>query len=439
MPAPILETTKSKVIEMWLLGHSRDSIAATNHISTGAVSNIVKEWEDRIGKDVMRGLREVGVLLRKEGLSIAQCAIGFRIMKMFADQGVDGEAAEHFVSNLYKECNRLGFTPGNVATHIYDLVKFSKEENVRLPEIKAYIDNKVVQKEELDDQVKQLINTLATLERKKSELQNSYEIILEQKKKAEYEINSFLNYKQELEKLGISMANDMLKFANTVKSIAEYGYDPQRVLEEFRDTQYHWDKLRALKIAIKEAQENFERLESQNSSILKRIGFHSNKADLYNELDGAGFGITELSELLDMIKNIAASNQVSLPDAVSKFFDDLETQYEPKLGFESTKDKLVEEIKMRDMERKKGLENLKNQFFIGPIVAGLIRLGLNETEITEFGMIFLDTRKSSYSMRGTAIAMLKKLEEMASSRSTTTSDTEIIEDLRSARIMLELD
>jgi hypothetical protein len=140
-----------------------------------------------------------------------------------------------------------------------------------------------------------------------------------------------------------------------------------------------------------------------------------------------------------MIKNIAASNQVSLPDAVSKFFDDLETQYEPKLGFESTKDKLVEEIKMRDMERKKGLENLKNQFFIGPIVAGLIRLGLNETEITEFGMIFLDTRKSSYSMRGTAIAMLKKLEEMASSRSTTTSDTEIIEDLRSARIMLELD
>jgi hypothetical protein len=143
--------------------------------------------------------------------------------------------------------------------------------------------------------------------------------------------------------------------------------------------------------------------------------------------------------LLDTINNIAASNQMSLPDAFGKLFVDLETQYHPKLGFESTKNKLVEEIKMRDMERKKGLENLKNQFFIGPIVAGLNRLGLNETDIMEFGMIFLDTRKSSYSMRGTAIAMLKKLEVMASNRSTTTSDTEIIEDLRSARIILELD
>jgi hypothetical protein len=298
MPAPIPELTKSKTIDMWLLAYSRDSIASTNNISTGAVSNIVKEWEERIGKDVMQGLREVGVLLKKEGLSAAQCAIGFRIMKIFADQGVDGEAAEHFVSSLYKECNRLRITPKNIVTHIDDLIRFSKEENVRLPEIKTYIDRKIVQKEELDDEIKQLNNTLAILEQKKSELQISHELMLEQKKKAEYEIKSFLNYKQELEKLGISMTNDMPRFANMVKSIAEYGYDPQRVLEEFRDSQYHQDKLRALKIAINEAQEHFERLESQNSSILKSIGFHSNKADLYNELDFAGFGITELRSCL---------------------------------------------------------------------------------------------------------------------------------------------
>jgi hypothetical protein len=140
-----------------------------------------------------------------------------------------------------------------------------------------------------------------------------------------------------------------------------------------------------------------------------------------------------------MIKNIAASNQVSLPDGVSKFFDDLETQYEPKLGFESTKDKLVEEIKMRDMERKEGLENLKNQFFIGPIVIGLLHLDLNETDIMEFGRIFLDMQKSSYSIRDTAIGMIKKLEEMASRRPRTTSNIQIIEDLGLARLALELD
>lgn len=57
MPAPIPEAIKSKVIELWLLGYSRDSMASANTISAGAVSNIVKEWEDKLGRDVMRGLR----------------------------------------------------------------------------------------------------------------------------------------------------------------------------------------------------------------------------------------------------------------------------------------------------------------------------------------------------------------------------------------------
>jgi hypothetical protein len=60
MPAPIPEAIKSKVIDLWLLGYSRDSIASANNISTGAVSNIVKGWEDKLERDVMRGLREIG-------------------------------------------------------------------------------------------------------------------------------------------------------------------------------------------------------------------------------------------------------------------------------------------------------------------------------------------------------------------------------------------
>lgn len=98
-------------------------------MACGAVSNIVKKWEDRIGKDVMRGLRDIGALLKREGLSPAQCAIGFRIMKMFADQGVDGEVAEHFVSGMYRECNRLGITPSNIiVTHIDDLTNSQKKK-----------------------------------------------------------------------------------------------------------------------------------------------------------------------------------------------------------------------------------------------------------------------------------------------------------------------
>jgi hypothetical protein len=73
MPAPIPEAIKSKVIELWLLGYSRDSMASANNISTGAVSNIVKEWEDKLGRDVMRGLREIGVLVERGSFSSSMC------------------------------------------------------------------------------------------------------------------------------------------------------------------------------------------------------------------------------------------------------------------------------------------------------------------------------------------------------------------------------
>jgi hypothetical protein len=68
-------------------------IAKANNISTGAVSNIVKEWENKIGKDLALGLRMLYGSLHGESLSVAECAIGFRIMKMFNDQGLDSETS----------------------------------------------------------------------------------------------------------------------------------------------------------------------------------------------------------------------------------------------------------------------------------------------------------------------------------------------------------
>lgn len=269
MPAPVPEATKSKVIEQWSLSHSRDSIAKANKISTDAVSNIVKEYEERLSRDVLYGLREIGILLKKEGLTPAKCAIGFRIMKMLADKGVDGEAAEYFVSDIYKECDRLGITPGNIVAYIEDLAKFSKV--IRLPEIEGYINEKILQEKELDEKIRQLSNEIADLEMKKSQLEGKRDLILEQNNRVEKEMKSYFSFKNELESYGISMTNNIPKFVSTIRCVADYGYDPQRVIKEFNDTQYHQDKLRALKIAADEKQNEIAILKSQDSSLAQAI------------------------------------------------------------------------------------------------------------------------------------------------------------------------
>jgi hypothetical protein len=127
-----------------------------------------------------------------------------------------------------------------------------------------------------------------------------------------------------------------------------------------------------LELAVNEKLKEFGNLDSQNSSLLQAISFHSNKLEIYNELASMGFNIEKLRGLYDVISNIAASNQLSNLTAVHKFFKDIETQYDVKLGFELENDRLVKEIQELKEEHKKQLENLRDQPFIGPTIAELL-------------------------------------------------------------------
>lgn len=49
MPSSINESIKSQVIQKWLQGLTRDSIAQQFGISTGAVSNVVEQWRKNFG------------------------------------------------------------------------------------------------------------------------------------------------------------------------------------------------------------------------------------------------------------------------------------------------------------------------------------------------------------------------------------------------------
>lgn len=168
-------------------------------------------------------------------------------MKLFSDQGVDAGTAEHFISDLYKECRSRGITPGLIVTHIEDLIKLSG--NKRLPEINEYLNGKIAQNKELDEKRERLTQSIVSLEAKYLELKKNHELILEQNRKAEEEMESYSSSKQVLDQYGIAITGDISKFASTVKCIAEFGYDPKTVVREFNGIQYLEDKRRATRIA----------------------------------------------------------------------------------------------------------------------------------------------------------------------------------------------
>ena len=71
---------KSMVIQGWLAGEQRDKrYAVDNGLSAGAVTNIVNEWRQALGFHLADALRDLAVVLKRVGITPAQCALGFRV------------------------------------------------------------------------------------------------------------------------------------------------------------------------------------------------------------------------------------------------------------------------------------------------------------------------------------------------------------------------
>jgi hypothetical protein len=102
---------------------------------------------------------------------------------------------------------------------------------------------------------------------------------------------------------------------------------------------------------------------------------------VYNELADMGFGSNQLRTLLHIIQDIASSNGINPLFAVEKFIQDIEMQYNTILGFEPQIKNLKIEIQKLNDEREKGLQRLKVQPMIEPVIIGLLKLGLDEHDI----------------------------------------------------------
>jgi hypothetical protein len=96
------------VIHQWLQGAQRDTIAADNGISAGALTNIVNEWRAAVGFAKADELRELGIMLRRVGITPAQCALGFRVGMIMNRLGVKEDDFESFILDVYNRSKDHG-------------------------------------------------------------------------------------------------------------------------------------------------------------------------------------------------------------------------------------------------------------------------------------------------------------------------------------------
>jgi hypothetical protein len=120
-------SSKSQVIQCYLNGKTREQNAHENNVSTGTVSNIIENWAREIGIPDMKEMRQFAVLVKKSGVSIKQCAQGFRMVKLMNNYGIQVEDDTQdefgsFVNGVYQNCKDLSISPSIVPSWIKDLV-----------------------------------------------------------------------------------------------------------------------------------------------------------------------------------------------------------------------------------------------------------------------------------------------------------------------------
>ncbi|WP_458719302.1 hypothetical protein [Candidatus Nitrosocosmicus sp. R] len=123
-------------------------------------------------------------------------------------------------------------------------------------------------------------------------------------------------------------------FVNAVDDFKQYGFDVTKILTEYR----HLNLLRnEIDLTQNQVDNNVaarETLIKEISSLKGRGDYYRQTINTFNELHDNGFGLKELKQLSNTVRESALANRLSVKDSVKLFFVDLDKQYDNKLGFE---------------------------------------------------------------------------------------------------------
>ncbi|HJT49958.1 MAG TPA: hypothetical protein VJ729_17385 [Nitrososphaeraceae archaeon] len=257
MPSAIDELIKRRVMQQWFNGTPRDKIAADNNIGTGTVSGIVNDYKTRLGDSDLESVRGLSMEIRKQELTFADLASHLRVYKFFKQSNVDQDQIEAFIERV-----QSGSIPQDkLIEYVNQLYDISREQSVPLDEVPNYIKQKLEEKQNIDQDIKEANDVL-------------------QKKNVTIEaIEEHLKLKEALSKHELS-TQDVDKVVNLVLNAKENGYDSGKIVKELRSI----ERLEKRKNRAKKEYEIYAKLLQKCKDVLP----------LTEEISALGIGVDEL-------------------------------------------------------------------------------------------------------------------------------------------------
>jgi hypothetical protein len=387
MPRIITSHEKLSVIEHWLSGESRNDIAIRHNIGSGTVYNIVEEWSNGIGYQLADRLRELGIKLKKNGLTVSDCAKGLRMLMMLRKFGIqDDENQEriaYFLNEVYVKCYEVGLTPQQVFDYIGDILKFSSE--IPISQIPNFIEKRIEEKKFLESQIQQLSRNIDELSEIKDELEQEIQELrnIQETMTKNYQTFTMIQFK--LKKYEIHI-EDLDFFVKCVVGISKEGYNPVQVVTKIADYEILEKDANYIKSEIILKKDKLAKLNQDINNQTNTLDYLKIKVDLLNDLETRGFGIRELRTLINILNEIGLEHKQDYHEIVKEFFEDVKN-YEEVIGSRKEIERLKNQHKSLEVQIMKEREKYHSY---PEIIESIIRLagaGTSEEDIVKIDRI----------------------------------------------------
>jgi len=292
MPAAIDTEVKKKVINQWLIGDTRDKIAADNKIGAGTVTNIMNEWKKGVEDSDYESIRELAVFSKKQGLNLSKHACSIRLNNYIKNIGTNPDEIESFIANLANSSE-----PEKLIDVSNQVAHLSRSESIPLDDIEDYVKQKEEEKQRLDQEIE---HKRAILQSTNVDLQT---------------ISDYNRLKEELSEYRLS-TEAPTRLMSILQTIKQIGYEPHKIVARFSNI----ESLRQTEKGLKNNCKIFEERIARCREVLL----------LSEQIVQLRIGIGELLAFHTAVCEKAERQNLSMESAAYHVIEDI--QYYKKLG-----------------------------------------------------------------------------------------------------------
>jgi hypothetical protein len=333
---------------------------------------------------------------------------------------IDEDRAESFLGETINRCFGLGIRSQDIASHLEDLVSFaaaadsSKNFGIGMDEMvgndgdggkvkdsesissgvshkvpsilqiakyleKAKEENKKagLKNEQLKGETESLEAKNASIKQETAELLKKHDMTVEK-------LDWCLELKRRLLVSGHS-ENDYELLLNAINLVENYGHNLLAIAAQFSHHKQLKSYNRRLQVQNAKLERDARQFEERVKLSEQTIESKSQMQWQLVRLEAAGFGLTQLTWLYNVIKEIAEANGFSETDgyAVKIFQDQVQRNYNPLLGFEKRIEDLKEDFNNLQIQYLRQTNINAAQPYVGSSLTHLLRRGLQEDEIVK--------------------------------------------------------